>query len=39
MCSEWFGLVEEAKLSNEQAEQLTLAAQAQFKAINLTMHG
>ena len=31
MCSEWFGLVEKAKLSNEQIEQLTVAAQAQFK--------
>ena len=35
MCSEWFGLVEKAKLSNEQTEQLTVAAQAQFKVINL----
>ena len=31
MCSEWFELVEKAKLSNEQIEQLTVAAQAQFK--------
>ena len=39
MCSEWFGLVEKAKLSNEQTEQLTVAAQAQaqFKVIDLTM--
>ena len=34
MCSEWFELVEKAKLSNEQTEQLTVAAQAQFKVIN-----
>ena len=34
MCSEWFELVEKAKLSNEQTEQLTIAAQAQFKVIN-----
>ena len=33
MCSEWFELVEQAKLSNEQTEQLTVAAQAQFKVI------
>ena len=31
MCSEWFELVEQAKLSNEQTEQLTIIAQAQFK--------
>ena len=35
MCSEWFELVEKAKLSNEQTEQLTVAAQAQFKVINI----
>ena len=34
MCSEWFELVEKAKLSNEQTEQLTITAQAQFKVIN-----
>ena len=33
MCSEWFELVEKAKLSNEQTEQLTIAAQAQFKVM------
>ena len=33
MCSEWFELVEKAKLSNEQTEQLTVAAQAQFKVM------
>ena len=32
MCSEWFELIQKAKLSNEQtAEQLTVAVQAQFK--------
>ena len=31
MCSEWFQLVEKANLSNEQTEQVTVAAQAQFK--------
>ena len=34
MCSEWFELVEK---SNEQTEQLTVPAQAQFKVIDLTM--
>ena len=34
MCSEWFELVEKAKLSDGQTEQLTVAAQAQFKVIN-----
>ena len=33
MCSELFELVEKAKLSNEQTEQLTIAAQAQFKVM------
>ena len=33
MCSEWFGLVEKAKLSYEQTEQLTVAAQVQFKVM------
>ena len=33
MCSEWFELVEKAKLSNEQTEQLIVAAQAQFKVM------
>ena len=33
MCSEWFELLEKAKLSNEQTEQLTVAAQAQFKVM------
>ena len=36
MCSEWFELVEQAKLSNERTEQLTVAAQAQFKVIYCT---
>ena len=33
MCSEWFQLVEKAKLSDEQAKHLTFAAQAQFKVV------
>ena len=31
VCNDWFELVEQADLSNEQAEQLTVKAQTQFQ--------